>query len=222
MIKAIIFDLDGVITDTEPIHFEAWQAVLDPLGISFGEDEYRANYIGLNDRDFLDAVSRVHKHHFDEAEKDELIIDKVVNSIALLEHDVPVLPGVRDFVAAEAKERMFAICSGANRSEIEIILKHLKWEGLFNPIIAPDSVKKGKPDPEGYIRAIEGLVERSNGVCLPENIIAIEDSPKGIKAAKSAGIRCLAVGNSYQKDALKEADWVFDSLADVSVDQLLQ
>ncbi|HPM41743.1 MAG TPA: HAD hydrolase-like protein, partial [bacterium] len=67
-IKALVFDFDGVITDTEPVHMEAWLAVFEPMGISFDEEEYRENYLGLNDRDFLDAVSRIHGRHFDDAE----------------------------------------------------------------------------------------------------------------------------------------------------------
>ena len=219
-IKAIIFDFDGVLTDTEPVHMEAWLAVLERFGISFDQEEYDAHYIGLNDRDFLDAVGHIHGHHFENETKAALIEEKSMAALNLLEKDIPVLPGVSDFLEKNSQNHIFAICSGANRGEIEFILKRLKWMNLFSPIIASDSVKKGKPDPEGYIRALEGLVERSNDLILAENVLAIEDSPKGIAAAKSAGLKCLAVKNSFSDEALQEADWIVDSLAAVIVREL--
>ena len=219
-IKAIIFDFDGVITDTEPIHMDAWLEVLEPLGVSFGEEEYRAHYLGLNDRDFLDAVARIHRHHIDAAEKADLIERKSEQALRMLEHSIPLLPGVREFVEAAAKDRMLAICSGANRGEIEFILRQLKWRSHFNPIIASDSVTRGKPDPEGYIRALEGLQQRATELLLPEHVLAIEDSPKGIAAAKAAGMRCLAVGENYTRAELAAADRVISTLAEADLDDL--
>ena len=77
-----------------------------------------------------------------------------------------------------------------------------------------------RSNPEGYIRAMDGIVENSVEAILPENIFAIEDSPKGIAAAKAAGIKCLAIGNSFDRAELKEADWIFDSLEDVALKDL--
>jgi len=218
--KALIFDFDGIITDTEPIHMEAWLEVFEPLGISFGEDEYREHYLGLTDRDFLDEVGRIHSHYFSDADKNDLIQEKTVASIRLLEHNVPLLPGASELISSASEKYILAICSGANRGEIEFILRHLRWENIFNPIIASDSVKKGKPDPEGYIRALEGIIKRSTDIILPEYVLAIEDSPKGIRAAKMAGLRCLAVRNSYEDEQLKEADWIVDSLSDFDPEEL--
>jgi beta-phosphoglucomutase len=218
--KALIFDFDGIITDTEPIHMEAWQGVLEPLGIWFDEEEYRAHYLGCNDRDFLDAVGRIHSHYFSDADKARLIEQKAVASRNLLEHDIPLLPGVADFVAAAADHYLLAICSGASKGEIEFILHRLKWEKRFDPIVAGESVKRGKPDPEGYIRALEGLQERADEIILPEHCLAVEDSPKGVLAARAAGLRCLAVGNSYPAEELSGANWVVGSLAEVELETL--
>ncbi|MFH0800113.1 MAG: HAD family phosphatase [Pseudomonadota bacterium] len=219
--KALIFDFDGVITDTEPVHMEAWQGVLEPLGIEFGEEEYRAHYIGLNDRDFLDAVGHIHSRYFDDVEKARLIEVKLVSSMSLLGQDIPLIDGVADFVEAESKRRLFAICSGAQRGEIEFILRHLKWASLFDPVIASDSVKRGKPDAEGYIRAIEALTERATDMILPQEMLAIEDSPKGIAAAHAAGIKCLAIQGTFGTGDISSADWVALSLADVNIDDLI-
>lgn len=218
--KAIVFDFDGIITDTEPVHMDAWQGVLEPLGVTIDEDEFRTQYTGLNDRDFLDAVGKNHKHHFADTDKASLIEQKSIATIELLQKEIPLLPGVSDFIESARKDLLLAICSGANRSEIEFILKHLKWTGYFNPIVASDSVKRGKPDPEGYIRAYEGLIERGDGPILSDEVVAIEDSPKGIAAAKAAGLRCLAVGNSFTSDDLSGADWVVGSITEVDLNDL--
>lgn len=220
MYKALIFDFDGVITDTEPLHMEAWQDVLDPLGISFDEEEYHKEYMGLNDRDFLDAVGRIHGHYFDDQNKANLIETKLVSTLNLLEHNIPLLPGVADFIENSRNNYMLSICSGATRAEIEYILKKLKWLRYFEPIITSDSVKKGKPDPEGYIRAFEGLADLTSAELTTDEAIAIEDSPRGIVAAKKAGLKCLALSNSYPGEELKKADWIFDSLNEVVISQL--
>ncbi len=218
MFRAIVFDFDGIITDTEPVHMDAWQGVLEPLGILFDEEEFRAGYLGLNDRDFLDAVGKRHGHHFEAADKADLIERKLVASRALLEHDIPLLPGVRPFVEELAKDRLLAICSGANHSEIDFILHRVGWETIFTPIVAGESVTHGKPDPEGYIRAIEGLQERATTPLTVGECLAIEDSPKGVAAAKAAGLACLAVRNTntYNDELLAAADWIVPSLVECS------
>ncbi len=214
-IEAFVFDFDGIITDTEPVHMEAWQGVLEGQGIDFGEEEYRQHYIGLNDRDFLEAVCRVHNRHLDDNEKADLIERKSIASIDLLRKEVPLIPGVREFIEAVRGQQLLAICSGANRGEIDFILRHAKLTGIFDPIVASDSVKRGKPDPEGYIRALEGLQERKGGVVLAEQVVAIEDSPRGVAAAKAAGLRCLAVLTTFDRSELAAADWIVESLSDV-------
>lgn len=218
--KALVFDFDGIITDTEPVHMEAWQGVLEPLGVFIEEEEFKTQYVGLNDRDFLDVVSKNHKHYFEDAERMDLIERKSAATIELLQKEIPLLPGVREFIEGASDGHLMAICSGANRGEIEFILKHLKWTEVFAPIVASDSVTRGKPDPEGYIRALEGLNERAGTVVLADEALAIEDSPKGIAAAKAAGLRCLAVKNSFSSSDLSEADWVVDSLAEVVLNEL--
>ena len=114
--KALVFDFDGIITDTEPVHMEAWQGVLEPLGVFIEEDEFRSEYVGFNDRDFLDAVSKKHKHHFTDTEKPKLIEQKTIASISLLEKEIPVLPGVEGFIDSVKDRYLLAICSGANRA----------------------------------------------------------------------------------------------------------
>lgn len=217
--KAIIFDFDGVITDTEPVHMQAWLEVFRPMGITFGKEEYDENYLGLNDRDFLDAVGRLHNRPFPAEEKERLIPNKLEKSLALLSHGIPVLPGVEDFIELLQHRCMFAICSGANKNEVNFVLKKLEWSGLFDPVVTQEDVKNGKPDPEGYRLVIERLAERERTHKIsPADCLAIEDSPKGIAAAHAAGIKCLAISNSFEPGALKEADWVLASLSEFELE----
>lgn len=217
--KAIIFDFDGIITDTEPVHMQAWLQVFKPMGISFEKEEYDRNYLGLNDRDFLDAVGRLHGRPFPAEEKEVLIPKKLEKSLALLGRNIPVLPGVEDFVELLQKRCMFAICSGANRSEVYFVLKKMGWEKLFDPIVTQEDVQKGKPDPEGYDLVVKRLAQRSLSHDIsPDDCLAIEDSPKGIAAAHAAGIKCLAISNSFPPDALTEAEWVLASLSEFELE----
>ena len=218
--KALIFDFDGIITDTEPVHMEGWLSVLEDVGITFSEDEYHARYLGFNDRDFLDAVSHANGCHFTDVQKSSMTEEKHSEVIRLLERNVPLLPGVKDFVEAAAKDHMLAICSGSTRGEIDYILRKLKWNSLFNPIVSAELVKKGKPDPEGYIRTLETLTERASDSLLAEEVLAIEDSPNGIAAANAAGIKCIAITNSCDPKNLSAAYRIFDSLSDVDLKNL--
>ncbi len=217
--KAIIFDFDGIITDTEPVHMQAWLEVFRPMGISFGKEEYDTHYLGLNDRDFLDAVGRIHNRPFPAEEKNILIGKKLEKSLALLSKRIPLLDGVEDFIELLQKKCFFAICSGANKSEVNFVLKKLEWAELFDPIVTQEDVSKGKPDPEGYSLVLKRLQERAPSHNLTvDDCLAIEDSPKGISAAHAAGIKCLAISNSYPPDALNEAEWVLESLSEFELD----
>jgi HAD superfamily hydrolase (TIGR01509 family) len=219
LFRALIFDFDGVITDTEPVHMKAWLEVLKPLGISFGIKEYNENYLGLNDRDFLDAVGRIHNRPFPSEEKNALIGKKFEKSLAVLNRGIPLLEGVEDFIRLMREKYLFAICSGANKNEVSFILKKLGWTELFNPIVTQEDVKKGKPDPEGYNLVFRRLRQRAQPHKLTvDDCLAIEDSPKGIAAAHAAGLKCLAISNTFPPSSLKEAEWVVSSLSEFKLE----
>ena len=198
---------------------EAWLEVFRPLGISFAKEEYDANYLGLNDRDFLDAVGRMHNRPFPKEEKEVLIPKKLEKSLALLSKNIPLLDGVEDFIELLQKKCLFAICSGANKNEVNFVLKKLGWLELFDPIVTQEDVQKGKPDPEGYRLVLKRLQERAPSHKLTaDDCLTIEDSPKGIASAHAAGIKCLAISNSFPPEALNEAEWVLASLSEFELD----
>ena len=115
-----------------------------------------------------------------------------------------------------AAGRPLALCSGALRSDIDPILAQLGVARCFDVIVSADDVRRSKPDPESYALAFARLSERYAALLtVPGKSVAVEDTPAGIRSAKGAGLRVLAVTNSYGAGELAEADWIVDSLESV-------
>ncbi len=210
-LRAVIFDCDGVLADTEPLHLRAFNAVLGPLGISLTPTDYAASYLGLDDRDaFALALERA---GLSTGLVDELVAAKARCFPPLLTAEMRIYPGVVPLVLALAPLPL-GIASGARREEIAIVLAHAGLERAFDVIVASEDVVAGKPHPEPYLTALAGL-NRTGRAVTPDECVAVEDSPVGITAARTAGMRCLAVTNSYDASALGAADLVVASLAAV-------
>lgn len=216
MIRAIIFDWDGVITDTEPVHMEAWLKVLGPQGIVFDEDEYYNCYVGLTDGDFLDEVGRNHQREFTKRDKGVAIERKAVESHRILERKIPLMPGVEEIVPDLHATHPLAICSGALKREIMFVLNTLGWQNYFKPIVTQEDVHKGKPNPEGFLIAFKHLQQHCDWASpLQESeCLVIEDSPHGIEAANAAGMPVVAITNSFPEEHLRGANEIVSSLAD--------
>lgn len=204
---AVIFDFDGVIVDTEPIHYKAFQQILEPLGISYTWHEYVENYMGFDDRDaFREAFKRA------ERPLDENLLHALINNKATVFEEVVLnvtpYPGVLDLLK-ELKDRAIplAICSGALHSDIIPVLKQLQIQSFFTHIVTANDVATSKPHPDSYL-TVKALLLRSFSQELNSNslIYAIEDTPAGIQSAKGAGLRVIAVTNSYSEEKLALAD----------------
>jgi len=215
--EAVIFDFDGVIADTERMHFDAFRKVLEPQAISFAWEEYVERYMGCDDRDAFRKVFRLQGRELDDRFLARLIGVKSRAFQEILRDGVATYPGVLPTIRSlHASGIPMAICSGALRADLDPILSRLGIACYFERIVSADDVRKGKPDPEGYILAFRELAlshrsrVSSAGACL-----AVEDTPDGVKAAKRAGLSVLAVANSYPEEALSGADFVTDSLANV-------
>lgn len=222
--KAVVFDCDGVLVDTEPLHYQAFQEVLTPLGLAHSYTHYLERYIGFDDRDaFLEAF-REEGRQLDETTLTQLVRAKEQVLQAIIAQGISSFPGVVTLVR-ELSERgiPLAVASGALRREVETFIAGLGLTGLFAVIVAADDVKKSKPDPETYLKALEqlshiGLLEVSEAGCC----VAIEDTPAGIQAAKGAGLYVMGVTNSFPAEQLEAADQVVESLEAVTGDELVQ
>lgn len=214
---AVLFDFDGVIVDSEPVHFAGFARVLHGHGIELTWDLYRERYLGYDDHDCFAAVCADHGAAVDEAGTAAMIAAKTAVVQEALASSVRALPGAVELIASLQDAGVpLAICSGALRSEIEIAARRVGVLDRFRTVVAAEDVAHGKPDPAGYRLALERLRAATGRPLRPARSLAIEDSPAGIEAANGAGLRVLAVTTSYAAAALTAADAIVASLADVT------
>ncbi|HXE97942.1 MAG TPA: HAD family phosphatase [Dongiaceae bacterium] len=212
--EAVIFDFDGVIVDTEPLHYAAFQKTLEPLGLRFSWQEYIETYIGFDDRDAFRHAFSSKGTILSQDKLYSLIEQKAAFFRDVVAAGVPVYPGVLDLIFhLHAHKIPLAICSGALRSDIDPILAMLGISEYFGVIVAADDVAVSKPDPECYQLAFQRLQSAQQNGFSKDATIAIEDTPAGISAAKAAGLTVYAVTNSYPAARLDQATFVTDSLS---------
>jgi HAD superfamily hydrolase (TIGR01509 family) len=211
---AIIFDFDGVIADSEPLHLAAFQQALEPEGILLTTEAYYADYLGYDDYDAIVAALREAGRPPTEESVQRLMAAKAEHFLALVREGVRILPGVPAFIRQAATRVPLAVASGALRREIELILAYAGLRQAFEAIVSAEDVSEGKPAPESFLLALERLKERVPTLA-PGDCLVIEDSRAGIEGARRAGMRCLAVANSYPASELGAADVVVPSLEKV-------
>ncbi len=214
--EAVIFDFDGIIVDTEPLHYRAFTRILEPHGLGFSWEEYRKTYMGFDDRDaFLEAFSR-HGKVLDDVRLSELVHKKGEAFQDMISEGVTPYPGVAELARKLKKSGIpVAICSGALLSDILPVLENIGLGECFNTIVTAGDVKKSKPDPESYMLACRRIMENISPPPQGLRAIAIEDTPAGIDSALGAGLHVIAVTNSYPPEYLSKASWVVDSLLEI-------
>ena len=211
--EAVIFDFDGVIVDTEPLHYKSFQRVLEPLDLGFGWEDYVETYMGFDDRDaFLEAFAAGGRKLNPDALQ-SLIMQKALLFQDVIRGGVTAYPGVVDLINRLHAERIpLAISSGALRADINPILTLLGIQKCFDVIVTAEDVTKSKPDPESYQLSFDMLCNLHNMSYSKSATVAIEDTPAGILSAKLAGLQVIAVSNSYLPEKLSDASFVTDSL----------
>lgn len=221
MLQAVIFDFDGIIVDTEPLHHRAFGLLLEPMGMAIPWDEYVEVYMGLDDRGALETVHRRHGRPFD-AEIIRTLVDKKASLFQTLLRETPPtpFPGVVELIRALSGRLPLALCSGALRSDIQPVFRALGLESAFDVVVTAEDVERSKPDPACYRLAVERLASGRAPGLVAAHALAIEDTPAGIRAAKGAGLKVLAVTNSYNAGELKQADFVCDSLEGLTPERL--
>ncbi len=206
MIRAIVFDFDGVLADSEPLHLRALQDVLAPLGVTVDRDEYYERYLGYDDVGAFRAISADRGLALDDRGIRNLIESKSVIYESLLEGGGVLYPGAAACVERLAAEYPLGIASGAQRHEIEAILRGGGLTPSFRFIVASGETPAGKPSPEPYLRAaaLHGLP--------PSDCVAIEDSRWGIESARAAGMKCVGITHTYAATDLPGAEVIIDGL----------
>lgn len=219
MLRAVIFDFNGIIVDDEPIHFQLFQRVLSEEGITLTEDAYYARYLGFDDRGAFEAGFRENNRALNGEKLAQLIDRKAVYYQQAIRNHVAIFPGVKALIAALAPTLPLAVASGALRNEIETILATVGVNDAFRVIVSAEDVTHGKPEPEIFLKALAGLNARiaASDQIAAADCVVIEDSKEGIKGARRAGMKCLAVTNSHSADLLTEANIVVKSLEEVTL-----
>lgn len=210
MIKAIIFDLDGVIVDTECLHKEAWEKIFWELKINFNPKVYYKEYMGRSTDEILQSLSQ--KYNLKEDIR-KFKRRKQKYLIRLIKEKLKLIPGAKKLIRriSQSGFRM-AIATVANRERVKIIMKKLNLSGYFQAIIAGDQVTQSKPHPEIY------LVTAKKLNMDPKDCLVLEDTKAGIESAKNAGMKCIALKHDYNKKSdLIKADLVIDSLKKINI-----
>jgi HAD superfamily hydrolase (TIGR01509 family) len=206
--RAVIFDMDGVLINSEPLHCRATQEVLAKYGVTMTEADYYRRYIAYSDWEIMEILLP------DAPARAAAADAKSRRYLELIGSRVPAFPDGLQLLTRSDGWRV-ALATGSMRHEAELALHALGIRNYFEQIVTREDCIKGKPDPEPFLRAANGL-----GVPATRCVV-IEDSPGGIRAAKAAGMVCVGVTHSCLREQLLEADLVVDDLRDVDLGVLL-
>lgn len=208
-IQAVIFDLDGVITDTAHLHFLAWKELGDSLGVEVNL-ELNELLKGISRQESLEIILKETGifDNFTDVERQELADRKNRSYVASLENLTPqdLLPGIGDCLK-DLKKRGIKIGLASSSQNAGLIIKKLGLEPYFEAMIDPRSLSKGKPDPEIYLKAAAAL-----GLS-PAKCVGVEDARAGIEAIRAAGMTAIALGQSLEQ---VPADYHLSSTRDLA------
>ncbi|MBP8606324.1 MAG: HAD family phosphatase [Phycisphaerae bacterium] len=222
MLKAVIFDFDGVICDSELLHYKALNRVFNRYGVDVPKEVHWAKYLGYSDLENIEAVNRDYKMGWDAAVINRLMKEKKILFEDLAGQESIIIDGVETFVRRlmDAGIRC-AICSGALRSDIELMLRGADFAKAFEVIVSADDVRYGKPHPEGYILTLKRLNQNSNTIINPYECVVIEDSHWGLEAATAAGMHPVAVTTTYPAEQLNgKAQMIVNRLDELNMDDM--
>lgn len=207
---AVVFDFDGVLADSEPLHLATYQEIFASRGVTLTREEYYASYLGYDDEGVFRAMARAHGWTLSDEEIAALIEQKsAVFDEVIAKTDV-LYPGAAECIERLAREFPLGIASGALKHEIRHVLSRAGLAQHFNFIVAAEDTPRSKPAPDPYILAAR-LHELPPSAC-----VAIEDSRWGIESAKGAGMKCVAITTTYPAEELTTADRVINHLHEFS------
>ena len=210
---AVLFDFDGVLVNSEPLHFQAFHEVLAAEHIELSEDEYYRELIGFDDKGAFRHVYQTRNLPLAPKTFLALMTAKSRMMMSLIQRrQFTALPGVEQFVRGLWRNRPLAICSGALREEIEAMLHGISLRDCFSVIVAAEDVTVGKPDPSGYLMTMRQLGVKKRQPLDPSDCLIVEDAPTVIHSVRQVGFSVLGVATSYPIDKLQEANWAVKSL----------
>ncbi len=225
-LKAVLFDFNGVIINDEPLHEQLIEQILLGENLRPQLGEFKKVCLGRSDRVCLKELLTNRGRVVSESYLTELIERKAQAYQKLWREkseQLPIYPGLEDLVyQLTSRNIKLAVVTGANRTEVELVLSSINLAKYFNAIVAGDDTLTSKPSPDGYLLAVERLNSLYPNTNLqPADCLAIEDTPVGIQAAKSAGIAVVGVANTYPFHMLqRQANWTVDYLHDLEIERV--
>jgi HAD superfamily hydrolase (TIGR01509 family) len=209
LIKAIIFDMDGVIVDSEPINYEINRITFEKAGVKISKKEFIEEWVvkGTGSREAI-------KRHDVRMSYENLQKIKKKIYLDVLKREVKLKPSAKETIINLHKKYKMALASHAHKYNVNIIVKKFRLNKFFQIILSKQNVNKGKPDPEIFLKAAKKLKVK------PEECLVIEDTEKGIIAAKRAGMTCIAIPDIWTKkyNDFSKADLVVDNLREITTD----
>ena len=219
-LQAIVFDFDGVIADSEPLHLRAFQQALAEDGIELTPQEYYSRYLGFDDVGVFEALARDRGLAVSDRHVTALVARKGAHLQQMMQEGSVLFPGAREFIRTAAAAVPIGIASGALRHEIEEIVEAAGVADLFSVIVAAGDTPHSKPSPAPYLLAFEKLRAAAGNGLEPRRCVAIEDSRWGLESAHGAGLRCVGVTNSYPAHELPGAELIVDGLKELTLPML--
>ena len=216
-LEAVIFDFDGVIADSEPLHLKAFQQALAEEGVVLEREDYFSRYLGYDDVGVFAALARDRALAWTDRHITALVARKGTKLQSMLDAGEVLFPGAAAFIRAAAAEVPIGIASGALRHEIVQIVESAGLDALFGVIVAAGDTPEGKPSPAPYLLAFEQLQQVAGRPLDRRRCVAIEDSMWGLESARGAGLRCVGVTTSYGAAELACAELVVDGLRTLTI-----
>ncbi|MBE0537775.1 MAG: HAD family phosphatase [Phycisphaerae bacterium] len=198
MVQAVIFDFDGVVADSELLHYKAMHRVVKGRGLDIPKDVHWEKYLGYTDYENVHIVNADYGMGWDEATMAAIVAEKTEIFDRLVNEETAIIDGVVEFVRRLAEAGIpTAVCSGATRKDIVQMLRGTELADAFGPMVTADDVTKGKPDPQGYLLALSRLNNGTGAKIEAARCVVVEDSHWGLQAAAAAGMHRVAVTNTY-------------------------
>lgn len=205
MIETVIFDMDGVLVDSEPLHLEATNMILSRFGLNFSEEDIKP-YLGLDERSFWTEMKEKYELEADPA---ELGKERIAEAVKMIREGLQPMPGVPEVVTGMLMRGLtLAVATSSAQVVADATLDEIGLLHSFKAVVTADDVAKAKPEPEIFLKAAEAVGS------TPERCMVIEDSPNGIDAAVKARMFAVAVLNRYNQNLdLSGAARIFSGLS---------
>lgn len=205
--KTIIFDMDGTMVNNMMVHHQAWQVTLNELGLDWDLEKIRQEIHGVN----VEILKRLFGDRFNDSERAQISFEKEERYRQIYKPHLKLIDGL-DIYLDQLRERQIplAVGSAAPPGNVNFVLDNLKLRERFEHVLHSESVSKGKPHPEIYLRLSELLGHH------PSDCVVFEDSPTGAKAASNAGCPCVVITTTHEKSEFDGITGIIKFIEDYS------